>query len=67
MSQAHRYRIQAANPQAHLFEVELTIAEPNPQGQALRLAFFDYGFAVKRGHLCAHRAIDDWADLFDNV
>lgn len=31
------YRIVPARPQAHIFEVRLRIAEPDPQGQVLRL------------------------------
>jgi predicted metalloprotease with PDZ domain len=38
MSTAHRYRISAANPAAHLFEVSVTVAEPDPSGQAFRFA-----------------------------
>lgn len=32
-----QYRVFPANPQAHLFEVELTIQTPEPQGQVLSL------------------------------
>ena len=34
---AHRYRITPIDPFAHLFEVELTIAEPDPNGQRVAL------------------------------
>lgn len=37
MSQAHNYRIQPSNPKAHLFKVELTIEQPDANGQLLRL------------------------------
>lgn len=35
---AHQYRLMPIDPHAHLFEVELTIAEPDPEGQRLALA-----------------------------
>ncbi len=37
MSDAHRYAIRVADAAAHLFEVTLTIAEPDPDGQRLRM------------------------------
>jgi len=33
MTTAHRYCIEPVNPAAHLFQVRLTVAEPDPQGQ----------------------------------
>jgi len=36
-SEPHRYRITPANPGAHLFEVALRIAEPDPDGQVLSI------------------------------
>ena len=33
----HRYRIEPVDPAAHLFEVRLTIASPDPGGQQLRM------------------------------
>ena len=36
MTAPHHYRISAANPAAHLFEVSVTVAEPDPAGQAFR-------------------------------
>ena len=37
MSEPVRYEITPANPAAHLFEVELVVADPDPAGQALVL------------------------------
>ncbi|MEQ8205406.1 MAG: PDZ domain-containing protein [Woeseia sp.] len=37
MSVAHRYTITPINPGAHLFEVILTIAEPDPAGQEIAI------------------------------
>lgn len=37
MSAAIHYRIGASQPASHVFEVELTIAQPDPTGQKLRL------------------------------
>ena len=37
MATAHRYTITPKNPGAHLFEVELTVAEPDPAGQLLTM------------------------------
>ena len=36
MSKRHEYRIVASNPTAHLFEVSVTVATPDPAGQAFR-------------------------------
>lgn len=33
MSNAHRYRIEAANPGAHLYTVSVTVTRPDPEGQ----------------------------------
>ena len=37
MATAHRYRIEPVNPGAHLFEVSVTVAEPDPAGQAFAI------------------------------
>jgi predicted metalloprotease with PDZ domain len=37
MSTVLRYRIQPANPEAHLFEVRLTVDEPDPVGQVFSM------------------------------
>lgn len=37
MTAPHRYVITPANPGAHLFEVRLTVAEPDPAGQVVAL------------------------------
>lgn len=34
MPKPHRYRITPSNPSAHLFELSVTVAEPDPAGQA---------------------------------
>jgi predicted metalloprotease with PDZ domain len=36
-AEAHRYRITPINPGAHLFEVTLSIAEPDPAGQVVSI------------------------------
>jgi len=36
-AEAHRYRISPKNPGAHLFEVSLRIAEPDPNGQVISI------------------------------
>jgi predicted metalloprotease with PDZ domain len=38
-----RYRIVASDPNAHLFEVCCTVADPDPAGQAFRLAAWSPG------------------------
>jgi predicted metalloprotease with PDZ domain len=37
MSDAHRYSIRPLNPAAHLFEVRLTVAKPDPEGQVFAM------------------------------
>ncbi|MEO1202193.1 MAG: PDZ domain-containing protein [Pseudomonadota bacterium] len=37
MSQAHRYSIRVADAAAHLYEVTLTVAEPDADGQVVRM------------------------------
>lgn len=37
MSAPHRYRISAHDPAAHLFEVRLTVARPDPEGQVFAM------------------------------
>ncbi len=38
-----RYELQPADPEAHLYEVALTIGSPDPQGQALTLPAWIFG------------------------
>lgn len=38
MKRAHEYRVVVRDPAAHLFEVSLTVAAPDPAGQAFALA-----------------------------
>jgi len=40
---ATRYRIVASDPNAHLFEVSCTVADPDPDGQAFRLPAWSPG------------------------
>ena len=37
MTASHRYSIQPAEPAAHIFRLELTVAEPDPAGQMFRM------------------------------
>ena len=37
MATPHQYRISAKNPAAHLFEVSITIADPDPAGQSVSI------------------------------
>ena len=37
MAKAHQYRIVPANPAAHLFEVSVTVDQPDPAGQAFAI------------------------------
>jgi len=37
MSTAHRYRISAYDPAAHVFEVRLAVARPDPEGQVFAM------------------------------
>jgi hypothetical protein len=39
VNDAHHYSIRALNPAAHLFEVRLTVAKPDPAGRAFTLLF----------------------------
>ncbi|MCW8887795.1 MAG: peptidase M61, partial [Gammaproteobacteria bacterium] len=58
------YRVIPINPEAHLFQVKLTIAQPNPEGQRLTLPAWIPGsymirdFAKNIVTLEAH-AVDD--------
>lgn len=37
MTEPHRYRVQPVNPAAHIFEVHLTVAEPDESGQVFSM------------------------------
>jgi predicted metalloprotease with PDZ domain len=64
---AIHYRITAADPYAHLFQIELTIAQPDPAGQKLRLPAWIPGsymirdFARNIVTIRAHNAAGDVA------
>ena len=54
-----RYRVTAHNPSAHLFEVELTVAKPDPAGQRLWLPVWIPGSYLVRDfarHIVSIRA-----------
>ena len=56
---AHRYRIIAKDPAAHLFEVSVTVANPNPTGQAISIPAWIPGSYMIRDlarHVVAIRA-----------
>lgn len=62
MSAPHRYRIVPKNPGAHLFEVTLTVAEPDPYGQVFTLPAWVPGSYLIRDyarHVVAIRAVSD--------
>lgn len=59
MTSPHHYTITPANPGAHLFEVTLTIAEPDPHGQVLSIPAWIPGSYMVRDyarHVVAIRA-----------
>jgi len=56
---AHRYRISAKDPAAHLFEVSITVADPDPAGQAISIPAWIPGSYMIRDlarHIVAIRA-----------
>ncbi|MCH9693495.1 MAG: PDZ domain-containing protein [Gammaproteobacteria bacterium] len=62
MSSAHQYRIRPLNPAAHLFEVELTVANPDAAGQEFALPAWIPGSYMIRDyarHVVAIRAESD--------
>ncbi len=62
MTSPHRYTITPSNPGAHLFEVTLTIAEPDPHGQVLSIPAWIPGSYMIRDyarHVIAIRAEAD--------
>ena len=62
MSDAHQYSIRALNPEAHLFEVRLTVARPDPDGQVFEMPAWIPGSYMIRDyarHVVAIRAESD--------
>ena len=66
MSDAHRYSIWPLNPAAHLFEVRLTVANPEPEGQVFAMPAWIPGSYMIRDyakHVVAIRAEADGVGL----
>ena len=66
MSTPHRYRIWPADPGAHLFEVRLTVAEPDPEGQVFEMPAWIPGSYMIRDyakHVVAARAESDGREV----
>jgi predicted metalloprotease with PDZ domain len=62
MSQAHQYSIRPKNPAAHLFEVCLTVAAPDPDGQVFAIPAWIPGSYMIRDyakHIVSIRAESD--------
>ena len=62
MSSPHRYRIRPHNPAAHLFEVQLQVANPDPAGQVFAIPAWIPGSYMIRDyakHVVAIRAESD--------
>ncbi len=66
MSDAHRYRIQPVDPAAHLYEVRVTVAKPDANGQQFTLPAWIPGSYMIRDyakHVVAIRAESDGRDV----
>ena len=66
MAAAHSYRISPKNPAAHLFEVVVTVAEPDPDGQVFAMPAWIPGSYMIRDyakHVVAVRAESDGRDV----
>jgi len=66
MGDAHHYSIRPANPAAHLFEVRLTVANPDPEGQEFALPAWIPGSYMIRDyarHVVGIRAESDGVSL----
>jgi len=62
MTAAHRYRIRPSDPAAHLYEVSLTVATPDPDGQVFSLPAWIPGSYMIRDyakHVISMRAESD--------
>ena len=63
---AHHYSIRPANPAAHVFEVRLTVANPNPEGQEFAMPAWIPGSYMIRDyarHVISARAESDGRDV----
>ena len=63
---AHHYSIRPANPAAHVFEVRLTVANPNPEGQEFVMPAWIPGSYMIRDyarHVISARAESDGRDV----
>ena len=63
---AHRYSIRPADPAAHLFEIRLTVATPDPQGQEFAIPAWIPGSYMVRDyarHVVSVRAESDGRDV----
>ncbi len=66
MSSAVKYRVKPARPTAHIFEVSLTLEEPDPAGQELALPNWIPGSYLVRDyarHIVSIRAESDGLDV----
>ena len=66
MSAAHRYAIRPLDPAAHLFEVRVTVAVPDPAGQVFAMPAWIPGSYMIRDyarHVVAARAESDGRDV----
>ncbi len=66
MAEAHSYRICPKDPAAHLFEVVVTVAEPDPHGQVFAMPAWIPGSYMIRDyakHVVAVRAESDGRDV----
>ena len=66
MGDAHRYSIRPANPAAHLFEVRVTVANPDPEGQIFSMPAWIPGSYMIRDyarHVVGIRAESDGVGL----
>ena len=66
MSAANRYQIWPKDPAAHLYEVRVTVIEPNPQGQVFVMPAWIPGSYMIRDyakHVVAARAESDGRDV----
>ena len=62
MSTIHQYRIRPTNPAAHLFEVSVTVASPDPEGQVFAMPAWIPGSYMIRDyakHIVSIRAESD--------
>ena len=66
MNGAHQYRIWPKDPGAHIYEVRLTVASPNPAGQQFRMPAWIPGSYMVRDyakHVVSIRAESDGLDV----